>query len=107
MLRKQQTEAGLLICEQIGFGVKIILTLSIDASSPWIPYQFNMTSPFYQQKCRDSFPGLACSTVPARHVLKTFGEDAVGALFPSWVRMFDIYKISAACWYPARMNLSK
>ena len=83
MLRKQQTEAGLLICEQIGFGVKIILTLPIDASSPWIPYQFNMTWPFYQQKWRMF---LACGRpLPAAIVLKSFGEDddALRALFPS------------------------
>ena len=33
--------------------------------------------------------------------------DLVRALFPSWVRMFDMYNISVVCWYPARMNLSK
>ena len=69
VLRKQQTEAGLLICEGTK-GVQMISTLPVDASSAWIPYQFNMTLPFKRNAEINSIPGLACSTVPARHVLK-------------------------------------
>ena len=59
-----------------------------------------MTSPFNQHKCLDS--RLLPRPLPARHVLKSFGErdDAVRALFPSWVRMFDVIIITAACWLP-------
>ena len=62
---------------KIGFGVKIILTLPIDASSPWIPYQFNMTSPFYLQKCR-----LLLGVQPAARRLPSTVSNR---LFPLWV----------------------
>ena len=59
----------------------MIFTLSIDSSSPWFPYQFDVTSPFYQQKFKCILlPGVRPG---APIVLKSFREcdDSVALYF--------------------------